>query len=316
MNAPAHVPTPVFLQERLKGAPGSKDRFGSTADEVLEFAALVAAAQDSWEKGTIAAFQEEQKIHQKVWGKLVSIARSQNLKTLPAEDLPASYTALYALEVMSPQELEAAVQEGLLKRPATGSVSSRSILDWTKAYRLRGTGIEQEIPLTLVLREDLSAQQQQDLLEALGKVADAFGAEVRQGKGGVKQAEVKAEQRKARAQDIEAELMKEIGATVMNAPDQVKQQFEITNAADLIAGSRQRFTGFINILVNKVDVVFWSDYGRAYCLKIARDYNLADSRVERFQLKDRIVKAAAKWGKTISGFVPMTAEILTLYMDA
>jgi hypothetical protein len=309
------VPTPVSLKERLKGAPGSKDRFGSTAIEVLQIAALIAASQDSWDKDAVAAFQEEQEIHAKVWGKLVSIARSQNLKSIPTQDLPASYTALYALAVMSPHELVAAVQEGVLKRqPGQAPISSRSILDWTKAYRLRGTGIEQEVPLTLVVREDLSAAQQQDLLEALRIVAAQFGAEILEGKGGLKQSGVKADQRRAKALEIEEELMRLLGPVVLSAPDALKQRFQVASAVDLIEGPRQTFTGFFQHLVGRVEGVFWRDYGRTYCLKIARDFNLTESRAERFQLKDRISKAIVKWKAEIPGFEAMTGGILETYM--
>jgi len=306
-----HPPTPVFLRERLKGAAGSKDRFGSTAIEVLETAALVAAASADWDKDTIGAFQKEQKIHQKVWGKLVSIARSQNLQSLPVGDLPASYTALYALEVMSPQELKAAVQEGLVRSDA----SSRSILDWTKAFRLRGTGIEQEMPLTLVLRQDLDDEQKQELLEALGKVAAQFGAEILEGKGGVKQSGVKVDQRRAKALEIEEELMRLLGPVVLDAPDALKQRFQVTSAAELIEEPRQTFTGFFQNLVGKVDGVFWRDYGHAYCLKIARDFNMTESRAERFQLKDRISRATLKWKSEIPGFEAKTTSVLDTYMS-
>lgn len=304
------APDPASLAQRLSVSPGSKERFGSTAEAVLAVAALVAAANTDWDKGTIAAFQEEQRIHQKVWGKLVSIARSENLKTLPEVDLPASYTALYALEVMSPQELKAAVQEGLVRSDA----SSRSILDWTKAFRLRGTGIEQEIPLTLVLREDLSAEQQQNLMEALGKVANQFGAEVLEGRGGIRQAEVKSDQCKARAAEIEAELMELLGPVVLSAPDALKQQFQVSTARDLITGTRQTFTGFLQNLVGKIDKLFWMEHGHAYCLRLARDYNLTDSRAERYQLKDRIGKAVGKWRSEIPGFEKMTSSILKNHM--
>ena len=310
------MPTPVFLKERLKGAAGSKDRFGSNAAEVLEISALVAAAQDSWDKNTVAAFQQEQEIHAKVWGKLVSIARSQNLKDLPPDDLPASYTALYALAVMSPDELQAGLQEGLLvRKEGEGPLSSRSILDWTKAYRLRGTGINQEIPLTLVLREDLTTEQHQDLLEALGKVANQFGAEVITGKGGIKQAGVKADLRKAKASEIEEELIRLLEPVILDAPDALKQKFQVSSASDLISGSRQMFTGFFQNLVGKVKIDFWSEYGRAYCLKIARDFNLTDSRAERFQLKDRIGKATVTWKGEIPGFESMATGVLKTYMS-
>jgi hypothetical protein len=307
-----HPPTPDFLRERLKAAAGSKDRFGSTATAVLETAALIAAADQDWEKSTVTAFQDQQKIHKKVWDKLIGIHRDQRLRPLQ-DSLPASYTALYALVVMKDEELDAAISDDLLKKK---NLSSRAILDWTKAYRLKGTGIEQEIPMTLVLKQDLSPQRHQELLEALKDVATQYGAEVREGKRGLKQSEVKAEARVALAGQIEEELILEIGTVVLNAPDDLKTRFGIANAAELIEGSRSTFTGFFQNLVGKVDGVFWRDYGRAYCLKIARDYNLTDSRAERFQLKDRIQKAIVKWSGDISGFEQMAKGILSTYMSS
>jgi hypothetical protein len=306
-------PTPPDLAQRLRAAPGSKERFGTTAAAVLETADLVAAADQDWNKDTVSGFLEQQEIHPKVWRKLVAIARSQNLRTLPLKDLPASYTALYALEVMSPQELAAAAQEGVVRSNA----SSRSILDWTKTFRLRGTGIEQEIPLTLVLREDLTEKQKQDLLEALSQVADQFDAEVLEGKGGVRQAELKADLRKVRAAEIAEELMRLLGSVVLDAPDALKQQFQVTSATDLIEGSRNQFTGFLQVLEGKRDkTIFWRKYGRAYCLKYALDFTLSESRAERFQLKDRVKKAIERWGieNGISGFQETAEDVMRSYM--
>jgi len=304
------VPTPDFLRERLSGAPGSKDRFGSTASEVLETADLIAAANTNWDKNALTAFQKEHEIHAKVWGKLVAIARSTNLRSLPLEKLPASYTALYALEVMSPQELAAAKEEGVIRSNA----SSRSILDWTKAFRLRGTGIEKEIPLTLVLTKELTSERRQNLLSALEKTAEEFGAQVLKGKGGLRQADVKADLRKARALEIEEELMREIGTVVAAAPEDLKSKFGISSASDLIEGTRSTFTGFFQVLVGKADGVFWRDYGRPYCLKIAREFNLTESRAERYQLKKRLTDAIEWWGPKIDGFEAMALEVLETYM--
>lgn len=307
-----NVPAPVFLRDRLQSAAGAKDRFGATAAEVLETAVLIAAADQDWDKATIAAFQKEQEIHQKVWGKLVSIAKSTNLKSLPQEDLPASYTALYALVVMAPQELKAAVAEGVVRSNA----SSRSILDWTKAFRLRGTGIEQEVPLTLVLRQEMTSEQQQDLLEALKQVADQFGADLLKGKGGIKQASLKFDLRKALAQQIEEDLMQEIGAVVTGASEDLKDKFKIQSAFDLISGTREQFTGFFQVLEGKEKEVFWQKYGRAYCLKIARDFNLSESRAERYQLRKRLDMAIERWGieRAIEGFKAIAEEIKATFM--
>ncbi len=303
-------PAPSDLAQVLTASPGSKERFGRTAKAVLETAALVAAANESWDKETIAAFLDQQKIHEKVWGKLVSISRRKNLASLPLEHLPASYTALYALEVMSPQELAAAKEEGVIRSTS----SSRSILDWTKAYRLRGTGFGKEVPLTLVLTDDLKPQQHKDLLSALQETAAGFGAQVLEGKGGLKQAGVKAEARKALASEIEEVLMREIAPVVLSAPEDLKTRFGVSSAADLIEASRGTFTGFFQNLEGKAEGAFWRHHGRAYCLRIARDYNLTDSRAERYQFKKRIDDAIEKWGGTIDGFQAMAEGILKTYM--
>jgi len=314
MNDLPPCPTKEELADHLTAPLGSKDRFGRDGAAVLVTAGLVAAANASWDKGAINTFQDNQKLHPKVWDKLVAIHKDQRLGAIK-ELLPASYTALYALVVMKDDELKAALQDGLLNRSKEeGPISSRSILDWTKAYRLKGSGIEQEMPLTLVLKEDLTAGRQQDLLSALKEVALQYGAEVRAGKGGLKQAEVKAEARKAVADQIDVELMRLLGPVVLSAPEDLKQKFEVRSAADLIDGRRDAFTGFLQVLEGKVQEVFWRKYGRTYCLKIARDFNLTDSRTDRFQLKDRLKKAVEKWDKEIDGFASMVAEIQSTYM--
>lgn len=310
MEIPA--PSPAELAIHLSGAPGSKERFGKGAAEVLATARLVTAASGAWDKKTLSAFLLAQKLNPQVWDKLLGIARSTKLAAFPQNYLPSSYTALYSLVVMSPEEFEAAINEDVV----TATASSRSILDWTKLYRLRGTGIEQEIPMTLVLREDLNEHKQQELLNAIQEVAGRFGAEVLQGRGGIKQAEVKADLRKAKAQQVEEELIKEIGTVVSDAPDELKIRFGITSAADLIEAPKATFTGFFQNLEGKVKGAFWRNHGRAYCLKIARDFNLTNSRAERYQLKDRIQKAVDKCSKEIEGFEEMVADVRSRYMNS
>jgi hypothetical protein len=304
-------PTTKELADRLTAPLGSKDRFGMNGAAVLVTAGLVAAANASWDKGTIGTFQDNQKLHPKVWDKLVAIHKDQKLR--PIKDLlPASYTALYALVVMSDEEFSAAVAEEDL---VTAGASSRSLLDWTKAYRLRGTGIGNEVPLTLVLPDDLTPQQHKILLSALKETAAEFGAQVLEGKGGVKQAGLKADRRKALASEIEEHLMQEIAAVVSGAPEDLKSRFGIRSASDLIEGPKATFTGFFQNLVGKVKIEFWRQFGRAYLLKIARDFNLTDSRAERFQYKKRIADAVKNWENEIDGFREMADEILTTYMS-
>jgi len=304
------APTPLQLAEHLQATPGSKERFGTSASAVLQTARMVAAADSAWDKGTVSAFQDQEKIHSKVWGKLVSIAGSTNLASVADEHLPASYTALYALVVMAPNELEIAKQEGVIRSNA----SSRSILDWTKSFRLRGTGIEQEVPLTLVLMESLSTQDYQHLLDQLRNVAGRHHAELLEGKGGVRQSELKADQRRARAQQIEEELRFAMTELIFDAPEELRTRFSIHNSDDLINGSLAQFTGFLQMIEDKVPWAFWRKYGRVYCLKVARDYNLSDSRAERYQLKKRIQSAKEKCADEIAGFCSIADEVLETYI--
>jgi len=310
------TPVSAELAQHLSAAAGSKDRFGSTADAVLATAALIAAADQDWDKSAVRDFQRDQEIHPKVWGKLVAIAKSKNLEKVPKQDLPVSYTALYALVVMKEKELAAALEEGLLQRtPGQGPISSRAILDWSKAQRLRGTGVEQEIPLTLVLREELREEQQQVLYSALQEVAGRFGAKVLQGKSGLKQATIKSDVRKGRAQEIEEELLCLIGPDVKSAPEDLKNRFGINSAADLLEGPRGTFTGFFQNLEGKVEGEFWRKHGHAYCLRIARDFNLTESRTERYQLRQRIKDAVKKNSSHLNGFEEVASGILMRYMS-
>ena len=146
-------------------------------------------------------------------------------------------------------------------------------------------------------------------------MADKFGAELLEGNGGVKQAGLKADRRKTLAAEIEEVLMKEIGTVVAAAPEDLKSRFGVSSAADLIEGPKATFTGFFQNLVGKVKIEFWRQFGRAYLLKIARDFNLTDSRAERFQYKKRIADAVKNWENEIDGFREMADEVLTTYMS-
>jgi hypothetical protein len=162
----------------------------------------------------------------------------------------------------------------------------------------------------------MSSEQQQDLLEALKGVADQFGADLLEGKGGVKQASIKTDLRKALAQQIEEELLQEIGAVVENAPEDLKGKFKVQGPLDLISGTREQFTGFFQVLEGKAKEVFWQKYGRAYCLKIARDFNLSESRAERYQLRKRLDMAIERWGieRSISGFKEIAEDVKATFM--
>jgi hypothetical protein len=288
--------------------------YGKGAQQVFETSELVAAAQVHWDRVEIQWIQEDRSIHPKVWDKLVLIHKhQQRLQDLiPSKDLPSNYTALYALVVMSADEIQALVADGLLS--SQNRPSSKALLDWTKTFRKGDQGVAKELPLTLVLQEVLTEQQEQDLLNAIAEVAERFGVEVRSGKG-FKQAEVKEQERSNRASQLEEDLMKALQPFWERSLLPEREKFSLASLSDLVNGSRATFTGFI-IAVIRDKKIFWKEAGKEFCLKVALDYNREESRVQRGNYKTRIKQVIELHGTDVTGLGEFANMVLSTFMSA
>jgi hypothetical protein len=288
--------------------------YGKGAQQVFETSELVAAAQVHWDRVEIQWIQEDRSIHPKVWDKLVLIHKhQQRLQDLiPSKDLPSNYTALYALVVMSADEIQALVADGLLS--SQNRPSSKALLDWTKTFRKGDQGVAKELPLTLVLQEVLTEQQEQDLLNAIAEVAERFGVEVRSGKG-FKQAEVKEQERSNRASQLEEDLMKALQPFWERSLLPEREKFSLASLSDLVNGSRATFTGFI-IAVIRDKKIFWKEAGKEFCLKVALDYNREESRVQRGNYKTRIKQVIELHGTDVTGLGEFANIVLSTFMSA
>ena len=288
--------------------------YGKGAQQVFETSELVAAAQVHWDRVEIQWIQEDRSIHPKVWDKLVLIHKhQQRLQDLiPSKDLPSNYTALYALVVRSADEIQALVADGLLS--SQNRPSSKALLDWTKTFRKGDQGVAKELPLTLVLQEVLTEQQEQDLLNAIAEVAERFGVEVRSGKG-FKQAEVKEQERSNRASQLEEDLMKALQPFWERSLLPEREKFSLASLSDLVNGSRATFTGFI-IAVIRDKKIFWKEAGKEFCLKVALDYNREESRVQRGNYKTRIKQVIELHGTDVAGLGEFANMVLSTFMSA
>ena len=288
--------------------------YGKGAQQVFETSELVAAAQVHWDRVEIQWIQEDRSIHPKVWDKLVLIHKhQQRLQDLiPSKDLPSNYTALYALVVMSADEIQALVADGLLS--SQNRPSSKALLDWTKTFRKGDQGVAKELPLTLVLQEVLTEQQEQDLLNAIAEVAERFGVEVRSGKG-FKQAEVKEQERSNRASQLEEDLMKALQPFWERSLLPEREKFSLASLSYLVNGSRATFTGFI-IAVIRDKKIFWKEAGKVFCLKVALDYNREESRVQRGNYKTRIKQVIELHGTDVTGLGEFANMVLSTFMSA
>ena len=271
----------IDLLQRLTDLRG----YGKTAPEVLGTSALVVAAHSSWSQEQIQQFQTQAEMHPKVWEKLCSIAQDVRLKQVPESSLPGTYTALYALVVLSDQEWDAALQEGIVRPDA----SSRSLLEWTRQQRRQEQGYRSETVLRLIHSRELTQQEQQDLHQGITALAQNFGVSVLAGEDGTKQRGVQAEKRKTAAEDLEAELIQLLSPVFDDSSSPLKKQFNLNTVADLVNGELRTFTGFLVRHYGSTERM-WNAAGREYCLKVALEFNRTDSRSQRHNYKKRLEK--------------------------
>ena len=118
----------VLLKNSVRGV-----RFGTTSEDVFQLAYLMTSISNSFPKSDVKGICKELNIHEKVWLKFLRIVNDSRLHVLRdlKQDLPNSYTALYAIAVMNDEEFEAFMYENELN----SETSSRYILDWTRQHR-------------------------------------------------------------------------------------------------------------------------------------------------------------------------------------
>jgi len=231
--------TRVFSPAALCDVLNQPGRYGKTAAKVLETCALVAAADASWDPQEIRDFQDTEHIHEKVWAKLVAIAKDERLKKVDPSTLPKSYTALYALVVMTQPEWDAALQQDVINQDA----SSRSILDWTRKFRLGTPPDHQEVTLTLLLERGLDPTQMSELNQELNIVSRKYGGTISVGKLGSR---VKAAlDRRELAQRCFDRLKVLLRDIVRHSSEDLRESFGIFTGGELARSSGKVFTAFV-----------------------------------------------------------------------
>jgi len=279
--------------------------YGKTAPDVLGTAALVASADSSWSQQQIQQFQTQAEMHPKVWEKLCSIARDTRLKQVPESSLPGTYTALYALVVLSDEEWGWAQKQGIVRPDA----SSRSLLDWTRQQRLQAQGYKSEQVLVLIHSKELTQQEQQELHQGITALAQNFGVSILSGEEGSKQRGVQAEKRKSVSEELEAELIQLLSPVFEDSSTPLKEKFNLRSVSDLVNGELRTFTGFLVRHYGSTEGM-WKGASREYCLKVALEFNRTDSRAQRFNYKKRLEKVQTEHPTCTDA----AAQVLSNYM--
>jgi len=103
--------------------------YGRSAQELLETCRIFAEVEEEWTSRDLYAFKGRAGINDQVWKKLLAIHKDERLPK-HVEILPTNYNALFSLTRYSNEELERALQQGLIA-PKT---SYRAINNWRKQY--------------------------------------------------------------------------------------------------------------------------------------------------------------------------------------
>lgn len=156
------------IQIALKAA-----RYGSSAEKVLLISSVVAEYDEEHTPDQIKAFQEATKINPQVWARLLAIHRDKRLKKY-LEYLPCTYTALYAIHRMSDEELDAAVQQGVIHPGA----SSHAILKWTKEFRLTSGECVPPWRCLVVFDQAVEGADLADMQSRMNQIAQEYGAKL------------------------------------------------------------------------------------------------------------------------------------------
>ena len=256
--------------------------YGETAEAVLATGQALLHVQKETSLQEFRDFRDAVGWHPKIFSKLLMIGKDPRL--LPhVSDLPTSYTAIYALASLSDEEFAAAAKEGVI----SPSASVRFIGDWTKARRLHGNAVVEEIALTLTVRRSKSAEEVDALLATLKGAADAAGASLMVGTGSVR--ETVAGERQSTAEQILALLVGRMDTVVKSADPALLKQFNVASGEALVKGEMRQFTGFLVRATGSTDAM-WEHHGKDYCLKVCLEFNSTTSRAQRFNYKKRLLE--------------------------
>lgn len=231
--------TRVLSPEAMSRHLAQPGRYGRSAESVLETCSLIAAADLTWESTEVSSFQEKEEIHEKVWVKLVTIAKDSKLKEIDPKILPSSYTALYGLVVMSQPEWDAAIKEGAINARA----SSRSIIDWTRKYRLGTPPDHQEKAMTILLTRPLEQDLWEAMKEELSSVCLKYDAKIFEGKKILPHKKIW--DNRVMSDRCLQRLLVLLREIVKNTSEDLRESFGIYTGGELARSTKKIFPAFI-----------------------------------------------------------------------
>ena len=289
------------LESSLKAA-----RYGSSAKEVLETCALVAQYAQEHTPDQVKAFQEKVRINPQVWLRLLALHRDERLQK-HQEHLPASYTTLYAIHRMSDEEVEAAVQQGVIHPKA----SSHAILSWSKQNRQRsGNGVPPWRCL-MVFDREIEKQEFSIMRFRLNEIAREYGASLMSEWDYIQNDSVSDESKQQVISELEKKILEVSRPFYDRMSDEEKQQAGVIQLENLLHLDITTF-GWVTRPDSKTKIGKGRPYTPPYVYKLALQFQMTDSRSQRFNFKRRLRDLAEKQ----PDLKELIEDVLATYMTA
>jgi len=279
--------------------------YGSNAAEVLETCALVAEYAHEHTPDQIKAFQERVSINPQVWLRLVALHRDERLKK-HIEHLPPSYTALYAIHRMKDEEIDAAVQQGVI----TTNASSHTILSWAKQNRQR---VGETIPPWRCLIVFDQAVEKKDLTAMrfrINEITKEYGARFMSEIDYAQEDPVESNQKKQIIDKLENKILELAKPFHERMTERERSNSGVQELENLLHLDVMTF-GWITRPDEDIHAkAMRHRYTPAYVYKFALEFYKTDSRSQRFNYKRRLRDLAVKQ-PDLKGLID---EVLETYM--
>ena len=288
-----------FLAEHLLNLFARKS-YGKNAQEVIDFCALVHEAQSTWTKVEVKEFQSQSTVNSQVWGKLNAIALDERLLK-HIDNLPSSYSALYALTCLTDQNLSDGFGFGII-HPGP---SSRQIQRWAQEWQIRSSTNLKVRTIYLASEIELEDSECEKILEKLNEYAADEKVLLLQAVGNSKHYQQKQQKivdasRKLSAIETDIEHFMYLGG------EEFIKHYSPEKINSLMEGDFKSFARAL-LRISRSRKEMMRNHGIVYCYKIALEYFRTDSRSQRFNYKQRLKHVKSKY--------PEIAYVVNLIME-
>jgi hypothetical protein len=279
--------------------------YGRSAREVLETCALVAEYAQEHTPDQIKAFQEKVKINPQVWLRLIALHRDQRLKK-HLEHLPISYTTLYAIHRMRDEEIDAAVQQGVIHPKA----SSHGILSWSKQYRQQSVEGIPPWRCLMVFDRRIDKSEYLQMRRRIDEITAEYGARLVSEWDYIQPETAQDDFNQQKIAEVERKILELSAPFYERMTAQERREVGVEEPKDLVQLDMMNFGWITRPDLDINAKAMRHQYTPAYVYKLALEFLKTDSRSQRFNYKRRLKQLAEKQ----SDLEELIEEVLATYM--